>query len=41
MGLLGNVLLSILTKEKVCGIIGAGEGIQTIDFNLGKVAVYR
>ncbi len=27
-------------KDKKVLIIGAGEGIRTLDFNLGKVALY-
>ena len=30
----------IFTKIKKLGKIGAGEGIRTLDFNLGKVAEY-
>ena len=27
-------------KRRFVGILGAGEGIRTLDFNLGKVAEY-
>ncbi len=27
-------------KNKVTEVTGAGEGIRTLDFNLGKVALY-
>ena len=27
-------------KRRFVGFIGAGEGIRTLDFNLGKVALY-
>jgi hypothetical protein len=30
----------IFKKINNCSVFGAGEGIQTLDFNLGKVAEY-
>ena len=33
-------LTPTIVKDKKLLIIGAGEGIRTLDFNLGKVALY-